>query len=286
MTKTKNILLPTDFSENSRNAIQYAIKLFEKVDCRFYVLNAFQVSTSGLSNTMNMAKDTRLYKIVKEESERNITAIVKVLETNNKNPLHSFEGLSLYEPLLDAIGRTTIDKNIYYIIMGTKGSSAIKEVFMGSSTVKVLKHIDFCPIIAVPENYRFKQFQEIAFATNFEHTYLEAELVPLIEMAKLWNADISVVHVDTGKELSTTQLNHRTLLKKRFGSVPVDFKEIEGSTKISMAIRQYAEENEKIGLISMVNYWHSFFEKLTHEAVVQKVTFSTKVPFLILPLIE
>ena len=286
MTTTKNILLPTDFSENSRNAMEYAFKLFEKISCKFYVLNAFQVSTSGLSNTMNMAKDTRLYKIVKEESERNIKAIVQVLEANNKNSLHSFEGLSLYEPLLDAIGRTTIDKNISYIVMGTKGSSAIKEVFMGSSTVKVLKHLDFCPIIAVPENYRFEPFQEIAFATNFEHTYLEAELAPLIELAKLWKGQMSIIHVDTGKAFNSVQLNHRELLKKRFRELQFVFKEIKGSSKISAAIGQYAEENDSIGLIAMVNYWHSFFEKLTHEDVVKKVTFSTKVPFLILPLIE
>jgi len=36
----------------------------------------------------------------------------------------------------------------------------------------------------------------------------------------------------------------------------------------------------------MVNYWHSFFEKLTKENVIKRVAFNTEVPFLIFPLIE
>ena len=62
---TKHILLPTDFSTNARNAIDYAIYLFEKEECTFYIMNAFQVSPSGLSSTINKAKDTRLHRAIK-----------------------------------------------------------------------------------------------------------------------------------------------------------------------------------------------------------------------------
>ena len=40
----KNILLPTDFSENSWNAIEYALKLFEKKSCNFYLLHVKSLS--------------------------------------------------------------------------------------------------------------------------------------------------------------------------------------------------------------------------------------------------
>ncbi|WP_299528057.1 universal stress protein, partial [uncultured Lutibacter sp.] len=35
----KNILLPTDFSENSWNAIKYALELYKKTACNFYLLH-------------------------------------------------------------------------------------------------------------------------------------------------------------------------------------------------------------------------------------------------------
>ncbi len=39
----KNILLPTDFSDNSINAIQYALKIFKDINCTFYLLNIYGV---------------------------------------------------------------------------------------------------------------------------------------------------------------------------------------------------------------------------------------------------
>ena len=283
---TKHILLPTDFSTNARNAINYATWLFEKEECTFYVMNAFQASPSGLSSTINKAKDTRLYRAIKEEAERNINALLEELKSKNENPLHKFKGLSVSNSLLNAIGKTSIDENISYVFMGTKGSSAVKEIFMGSSTVSVLKNIDFCPLIAVPENYSFDVPNEIAFATNFEHVYSKLELIPLIELAKLWNSTITVVHIDTGKEFTQLQKNSKKLLEDRLDGIPYRFEEVKGSSKISNALAEYAKNNENIGMVAMINYWHSFFEKLTKEEVVKNVTFHTEVPFLILPLIE
>lgn len=39
----KRILLPTDFSDISVNAIQYALSLFAEETCEFYLLNVYRV---------------------------------------------------------------------------------------------------------------------------------------------------------------------------------------------------------------------------------------------------
>lgn len=284
--KAIHILLPTDFSANARNAIDYAIYLFEKVECVFHILHAFEVGASGLSSTMGKAKDTRLFRAMKDESQRELKLTLNELESTNKNSLHSFDGSSIADSLVNAIGRTTVDKGIHYIFMGTKGSSALKEVFMGSNTVRVIKNIDFCPIVAVPGDYDYDLPEEIAFATNFEHIYSEIELVPLISLAKLWNSKIGIVHVDTGKQLLPHQKTARNILSERLAGLKYSFEEVNGHANISTAIHSYCNENKNIGMIAMVNYWHSYFEKLTKENFIKRVAFNTEVPFLILPLIE
>ncbi|SHJ35496.1 universal stress protein [Pseudozobellia thermophila] len=284
--KKKHIILPTDFSSNARNAIDYAISLFEKKECTFYILHAFEAGASTLSNARVRAKNTRLYRAIKEGSERDIAYLVKELKSSNQNPLHEFEGLSISDSLLNALGKSIIDYDADYVFMGTKGSSAIKEVFMGSSTVSVLKNLDFCRLVAVPGNYGFTVPKQIAFATNFEHVYSEVELVPLIEMAKLWDSEIVVVHIDTGEELTPEQETCKNLLSERLRGVSHKYVEVAEESKISDAIRSYAQENKEVGMIAMVNYWHSFFEKLTKENVINRVAFHTEVPFLIFPLID
>ncbi|MFT6795785.1 MAG: nucleotide-binding universal stress UspA family protein [Maribacter sp.] len=284
--KKRHILLPTDFSANARNAIDYAIYLFGKEACTFYILNAFEVGASGLSSTMGKAKNTRLYRAIKEESERNTKSLVAELKSKNKNPLHAFEGLSISDSLLNAIGKTVIDYNISFVFMGSKGSSAVKEVFMGSNTVSVIKHIDFCRLVAVPENYSFNFPNKIAFATNFEHVSSKVELNPLIDLATLCDSEIIIVHMDMGKNLTSQQQTCKNLLMKRLDGLPHRFVEIKEESKISDAIQSFASENKEVGMIAMASYWHSFFERLTKENVINRIAFDTEVPFLIFPLID
>lgn len=283
----KHILLPTDFSSNARNAIDYAISLFSKEECVFYVLNAFEVGASGLSSTMGKAKNTRLYRAIKEESERHVTSLLEELKSNNNNnPLHRFEGLSISDSLLNAIGKTIIDYSISYVFMGSKGSSAVKEVFIGSSTVSVIKHIDFCRLVVVPENYSFQIPKQIAFATNFEHVYSKVELTPLFNLANLWDSEIVIVHVETDKKLTPQQETCKNLLVERLDGVSLSFIEVPGASKVSDTIQLFTSEHTDVGMIAMVNYWHSFFNKLTTENVINRVAFQTKVPFLVFPLID
>jgi hypothetical protein len=98
--------------------------------------------------------------------------------------------------------------------MGTKESSAIKEIFMDSNTINAIKHLGASPIIAVPKEYSFDLPDEIAFVTDFWHFYEKQEIVPLIEFAKLWNSKIVVVYIKRENELTNYQKSARTLLKK------------------------------------------------------------------------
>ena len=279
----KHILLPTDFSKNARNAIDYALHLFEKESCIFYLLNAFEVGASGLSSTMGKAKNTRLFQAVKKESERSIQTLLKNLASNNTNPLHTFKGLSISDSLLNAIGKTTIDKSISYVIMGTKGSSAVKEVFMGSNTVNVLKHINFCRLIAVPESYDLHMPYEIAFATDFEQVYTRTELEPLLDLAKLWDSELIILHVDTGAKLTLEQQDRKLLLMECLDGLVIQFVEAKGSSTISEAIQSYSSSKKDLGMMVLIKYEHSFFEKLIRESVIRRIAFRSKVPLLVLP---
>ncbi|MFT4833127.1 MAG: nucleotide-binding universal stress UspA family protein, partial [Psychroserpens sp.] len=41
----KNILVPTDFSEDSFNAVTYALELLKKSPCNFYLLHVNDMSS-------------------------------------------------------------------------------------------------------------------------------------------------------------------------------------------------------------------------------------------------
>ncbi len=57
----KNILLPSDFSKNSKNAIKYARKFFENEECYFYILNIQKSSKYVTANLVASFQSDRVY---------------------------------------------------------------------------------------------------------------------------------------------------------------------------------------------------------------------------------
>lgn len=281
-----NILVPTDFSANANHALRYAIYLFEKEECTFYILNAFQTGASNLESRRNKERNTRLFQLSKDASERDLAEVFKTVKLENDNPKHVFKTLSIANSLLNAIGKSVIELNIFYIFMGTQGASGLKGVFLGSNTVNIISKIDFCPIVAVPADYSFDIPNTILFATGFEHVYDKYELHPMLILAKLWESKIHVLHLIDKEKKAAHQETAKEVLSKRLNQVPYEIIEIEKTDKVSTEITKQVEQNEEIGMIAIIDYWHSFMQKLTRESVVKNVAFKTKIPLLVMHLPE
>lgn len=283
----KRIVLPTDFSKNAWNAIAYALSIFKGEECEFFIVNAYQVGSSGLATKMGRANDTRLFRLMKEQSERELKRVLEKIKEIYDNPKHSFKTLSVVDNLVNAVGKTVYNKEIDYIVMGTKGASGLKEVFMGSNTYKIINEIDFCPIIAVPDEFQVKDsIDTIVLATGYEHLFETYELNPLLKLAKLFNSEIWVTYAGNPNELTPQQLASKKVMEKKLKNIKHKFVEVEKGSSIHDAIQKTIVENKEVDMVAMINYGHGFFEKLTHEAVIKKVSFNTQVPFLVLHLFE
>ncbi|MGB5238272.1 MAG: universal stress protein [Flavobacteriaceae bacterium] len=276
------VLLPTDFSENAWHAIQYAIYLFENIPCSFYILHAHQPAPSGLVSTINKERDTRFHQITQDEVEVKLQKIVGHLKSINKVTDHSFEAILESDSLLNTIGRNIIDKDIDFICMGTQGASGMKEIFMGSNTVSVLKSINFCPLLAIPGSFDFTKPSQIVFATDYKHLYQKVELEPMISLANIWNSTIRVIHMPGEAALTKENEEIKKLLARLLKGVSHSFEIIEYHPMIAYRINEWADEN-KSDLLVMINSQHGFFRRLLREPVIKKVAFKTHIPFLVLP---
>ena len=111
----KTIIHATDFSDNAYHALRYAIYLFEKEECTFYILNAYQTGASNLDSRRNKERNTRLFQLSKETSERGLAEVFATVKLENDNPKHVFKTLAIAGSLLNAIGKSAIDLNSYFI---------------------------------------------------------------------------------------------------------------------------------------------------------------------------
>ncbi len=279
----KNILIPTDFSENAWNATKYALELFENEDCVFHLLNTY---TPAIASSRFMAATIDGGSIengAQLQSKRGLQNWVERIGKTVKNPKHSFKTISSFSFLVDEIKETVEEVGIDLIVTGTKGASGMEEVFMGSNTVRIIKSVKNCPVLAIPRNFEFTKPKEIAFATDFNRFYTTSELQPLIEMAKTFDAVIRIVHVQYKIEaLTELQQFNLNMLRKYLKEVEHYVHTVSELNSVSKTLEVFSEELD-IHLLAMLNYQHSYMERMTREPVIKRVAFHTRIPLLVIP---
>ncbi|MEO9893998.1 universal stress protein, partial [Aurantibacter sp.] len=125
----KNVLLPTDFSENALIAAKYATQLFDNEECKFYFLNVY---TPSIVHSRFLA-ETKSKTLVSENesklSKQGLQKALKEIKKLNFNKLHNYEAISSFDFLTQKIIETVESEKIDIIVSGTKGASGYKEVF-------------------------------------------------------------------------------------------------------------------------------------------------------------
>ena len=278
----KNILLPTDFSENAWNATRYAIELYRNKACNFYLLNTY---TPAIVHSRFMAASAQggIYEDNgKIESENGLKELVEQINDECKHPEHNFETISSFSLLTDEIRNLADSADIDLIVTGTQGASGINEVFMGSNTVRIIKSVRRCPVLVIPEHFEYKKASRIGFATDFRRNFSLDIIKPLTSLATNLNASIHVVHINESEQLDKFQQSNKDMLDDFLKSIEHEFHWLPYFSGKSDVIQYFLEEFN-MDMLALVHYKHGFLEELIREPVVKRVAFHTKIPLLVMP---
>lgn len=221
--------------------------------------------------------------VVRNNSEKGLEQLLAKIQEKYPDPKHRFITISSFNLLVDEIKNIIESHKISLVIAGTKGASGLEEVFMGSNTVRIIKSIKNCPVLAIPQYFKFKTPSEIAFATDFNRFYTTSELKPLLEMAESFKAAIRIVHVQYEiKSLTEVQQFNLNMLRKYIGEVEHYVHTVSELNSVSQTLEVFANELD-IHLLAMLNYQHSYMEKMTREPVIKRLAFHTQIPLLVIP---
>lgn len=275
----KSILLPTDFSKNSVNAINYAMALFKDVSCEFYLLNVQKASSFISDDMMVMASSATIYQTIIDVSKKSIANLITKLETKYKNDKHTFHSVVDYDNFIDSINQVTLNKQIDLIVMGTKGATGLEKVIFGSNTVHVMQRC-IAPVLAIPDGCLFTDLNRVAFTTNYLTMHNIDELRPLKELVSLYDSKLNVLHFDDIKGVSNQRIENKKFLKTYFSDVT--YENIDSfSTDLYKTLEEYVHANN-IKLIAMMRKKHSFLERLFNTHPEETLAFNIDIPFLVM----
>jgi len=275
----KSILLPTDFSKNSENAINYAMALFKDVTCDFYLLNVQKASSFITDDMMVMSASATIYQTIIDVSKKSLANLITKIETKYRNDKHTFHSVVDYDNFIDSINQLTINKKIDLIVMGTKGATGLEKVIFGSNTVHVMQRC-IAPVLAIPDGCLFKDLDTVAFTTNYVTLHDIEELKPLRELLALHNSKLNVLHFDDFEGLSNQKRENKLFLKTYFSDVT--YENIDSYSKdIYKTIEEYIHANN-IKLIAMMREKHTFLERIFNRHPEEDLAFNIDIPFLIM----
>ncbi len=142
----KKILCPTDFSENSKHAMKYALTLA--------ALSQAELELFHVVEPITYPQSTELFEPVLDEVELTMkmgAAFQKQLEDQVaalKEEYPKIEGKIVTGNTFLEIIQVARDENVDMIVMGTHGRTGLAHVLIGSVAEKVVREAP-CPVLTV-----------------------------------------------------------------------------------------------------------------------------------------
>ncbi|MGI9552848.1 MAG: universal stress protein [Aurantibacter sp.] len=276
----KRVLLPTDYSKNALNAIRYALDLYKDVRCDFYFLNTFHASGYSLESMMVSEPGERFYEVAKAKSETGMERLMEMLRLHPENPKHTYHTVCAFNSLLLAIEEVLKIKDIDIIVMGTRGITDSSSTIFGTNTVGVMEKITQCPVIAVPADFSFSPPKEIVFPTDYKTAFRRLELNYMVEIAKMHDSGIRVLHIEKETKLDQGQEDNKALLEDILEGIDFSFHTLS-NVKVSQGIQAFTESRGS-DMIAFLNRKHRFFNSILSNPLVKEIGYDSDIPILVL----
>ena len=217
----KKILVPTDFSSHSDDALSVAVWLAKKSEAEIFLLH--------LERVMNPVPSTDNADEEKIRSSRNkLFGIADRLEKN---------GLSIHTIFVEDYGLEEIEKypepyGIDFIVMGSHGQSGFKDYIIGSNTRRVVR-VAKVPVLVVKSLGRVDiQFKKILFASSFRGDLHQA-INTLFDFANLCQAEVHFLFIN---------LFYHLIREEQAMDVMEIYFQLSGNSKITRSIVETNDE--------------------------------------------
>ncbi len=194
MGAIKHILVPTDFSEYSANALKHALVLAEQQGATVTALHVVTLFNVGSYSKRPHTSPTLkfLYYRLKRQAKRLLKDFIEKNRINQITINLAVEsGFSVGEEILSYISTNRVD----FVVAGTQGKGALKKIFLGSVAEKLMEEAP-CPVMVVKIGSFMPtiiDYQQILVGVDFSKTS-ERALQKAIDLVKN-DATIHVMHV-------------------------------------------------------------------------------------------
>jgi nucleotide-binding universal stress UspA family protein len=271
------ILYATDYSDNSVAALHFAYALSKELNAELMALHVFDLPLT-LASTISYTYSRKEVRAFGDHREKLIAFCNEHLRHENE-PLAITWKVDEGKPVSEVIIKNAKELGVNLIVVGTRGGSRIKEVFLGSTTSALINSAP-CPVLAIPEDADFHGIRKMVYATDFEGIDIFA-IEKTVELAKPFEADIHLVHVsEKPRHTSENQMEwFRNMLRHKVTYENIQF-ELRFGEDVFLTLQKYVDEIEPDLVAMLEREGHSLIKSLRHRDLVKRMKSEGHLPLL------
>jgi nucleotide-binding universal stress UspA family protein len=143
MTRFETILVPVDFSDHSKEALDTAIQIAHQFGSTVHLLHCYHIQTAGIS-PYGIVLPEGYYADIRDAAAKRLSDWHELVSNEG---IQTESILSADSPSV-AISLTAEEIGADLIVMGTRGLAGLKHAMLGSVAERVVR-LAPCPVLTV-----------------------------------------------------------------------------------------------------------------------------------------
>lgn len=275
---TLKVLVPTDFSNNSKAGIRFALQWSAQQKLELVFIHIFHSVEVPMRKNVDYKKfleqEGLNYKGKLERFIRNVYQSLHIIP--GKYSLVTQYGISADISILDYCRKS---RDIDYICIGTRGAGKFRKLF-GTNTGNLITWSEV-PVIAVPQRYRRRALTRLLYTTDL--TNYSRELKKVISIAEPFKAKIEILHLCWPEE----QLQEDNCLKAlpreyRYG-ITMKMARANPTDSLFGNMRNWVTKSKPSLVIVFTDQHRNMLQKILFPSKAEQLSFSTTLPLLTIP---
>lgn len=274
----KTILVPYDFSKEANYAFEFAIELAKRTKNKLELLHIIELpspqSFSSYGEVGSFSSESSQIFMIEliEKRKKQMAA----MEEEFKDDEFKFETKMVFGNPFAGISKEIIDAKADIVIMGSKGSSGMEEVLIGSNTEKVVRHAS-CPVITIKGPVSAENIRKVVFASNFEG--VPSEVIERLKAAVATiGAEIHLVKINTPSMFESTRTSMEKIktFAEDFEIKPASM-QVYNSSSEEEGILEFADD-VNADMIAMATHGRTGFLHLLSGSIAEDVVNAAQRP--------
>jgi nucleotide-binding universal stress UspA family protein len=269
----KTIVVPTDFSAISNNAIDYAVGLAKETGSSILLFYAYQlpVSVTDVPIVLVSIED------LKKNSENKLHEAKASLEQKTGSAIKIYAEAKLGDTVDELEDLCNRIKPLA-VVMGTKGATGVERVFFGSTTLGTIKHLTW-PVIVVPPQKKYSSIKKIGFACDFREVVNTTPTRFIKDFVKEFKAELHILNVDhKNAHFKNATPEESLLLHTMFEDLNPVYDFIEDES-IESGIEKFSEKNN-LDLVITIPKKHKLIEGLFRKSHTKDLVYHSHLPIM------